>query len=103
MTRTLIALAITLIGITAASAGDKGAIVTHPDYGTRIVNDTWERQNQAPSGGPNQAFGMDGGPHENQRHDTVGGVMATQPREPLPKLVKHLDYTGRIVIGCLAV
>jgi hypothetical protein len=80
MTRALIALSITLISITAASAGDhhggnNGAIVTHPDYGTRIVNDTWERQNQAPSGGPNQAFGMVGGPHENQRHTTVGGSL----------------------------
>jgi hypothetical protein len=48
----LIAIGITLISIAAASAGDKRAIVQHPDYGTRIVNDNWERQNQRPSGGP---------------------------------------------------
>jgi hypothetical protein len=82
-----IALAITLISLTAAVAGDHndhGAIVTHPDYGTRIVNDTWERQNQIPSGGPNQAFGMDGGPHEGERHTTGGGqlfeIPGTQPK-----------------------
>jgi hypothetical protein len=26
-----------------------------------------------------------------------------QPKGPLPKVVKHRDYTGRIVISCLAV
>jgi hypothetical protein len=65
-----------------AFAGDhhdnNGAIVTHPDYGTRIVNDTWERQNQAPSGGPNQAFGMEGGPHETERHFTGGGSYSSE-------------------------
>jgi hypothetical protein len=28
--------------------------------------------------------------------------MAKQPKGPFPKLVKHRDYTGRIVISCLA-
>jgi hypothetical protein len=78
--RLAIAIILACLSSTAFAGDDNnhGAIVSHPDYGTRIVNDTWERQNQVPSGGPNQAFGMEGGPHEGQRHDTVRGSYSSE-------------------------